>query len=100
MVLARKDVATSYHLASVTDDAASGVTHVVRGQDLADAAGLHVLLHALLGQAPPVYRHHRLVTGEDGRRLAKRDRSVTLAALREAGETPGGVRRRLGLQAR
>ncbi len=96
-VLARKDLGTSYHLASVTDDMESGVSHVVRGKDLADAASLHVLLYALLGEAPPAYRHHRLVLGEDGKRLAKRDRSATLQAMREAGETPEGVRARLGL---
>lgn len=96
-VIARKDVGTSYHLASVTDDVETAVTHVIRGRDLADAAPLHALLYALFGEAPPTYAHHRLIEGPDGRRLAKRDRSVTLAAMREAGETPEGVRARLPL---
>jgi glutamyl-Q tRNA(Asp) synthetase len=97
IVLARKDVGTSYHLASVTDDAATGIDLVCRGEDLADAADLHVLLYALFEEEPPVYRHHKLVTDESGKRLAKRDKSATLASLREAGETPEGIRRRLGL---
>ena len=97
IVIARKDVGTSYHLASVTDDVASGVSHVIRGEDLREAAPLHALLYALLGEAPPVYAHHPLIAGPDGRRLAKRDRSVTLAALREAGKTSESVRARLPL---
>ena len=97
VVLGRKDLGTSYHLASTTDDAASGVSHVIRGEDLADAADLHVLLHALFGEPAPTYAHHRLVTDERGRRLAKRDRAETLAALRAAGATPAGLRARLGL---
>ena len=97
VVIARKDVGTSYHLASVTDDIASGVTHVIRGADLSEAAPLHALLYALFGAPAPTYAHHALIEGPDGRRLAKRDRSVTLAALREAGATPADVRARLPL---
>ncbi|MEZ5916627.1 MAG: glutamate--tRNA ligase family protein, partial [Parvularculaceae bacterium] len=97
VVIARKDSGTSYHLASVHDDALQGVTHVIRGDDLRAAAHLHTLLQALLGLPRPVYRHHRLIIGEDGKRLAKRDEAATLAALRAAGETPAGVRKRLGL---
>jgi glutamyl-Q tRNA(Asp) synthetase len=97
VVLGRKDSGTSYHLASVHDDAISGVTHVIRGEDLAPAAHLHVLLQALLGMPSPVYRHHRLIVDEAGRRLAKRDKAATLRSLREAGETPGAIRARLGL---
>jgi glutamyl-Q tRNA(Asp) synthetase len=91
-VLARKDFPASYHLASVFDDALQGVTHVVRGEDLADAAHLHVLLQALLGLPTPRYRHHRLILGPDGKRLAKRDRAQTLRALRESGVSPADVR--------
>ncbi|MBB4658532.1 tRNA glutamyl-Q(34) synthetase GluQRS [Parvularcula dongshanensis] len=98
VVLARKDVGTSYHLASVTDDIATGVTDVIRGEDLKEAADLHVLLYALFGSAPPTYRHHPLVTDEGGRRLAKRDRSKTLRSLADAGETPLSVRARLDLR--
>ena len=99
VVLGRKDNGTSYHLASVVDDIESEVTLTLRGEDLRDAAGLHVLLYRLLGADPPVYAHHPLVTDEDGRRLAKRDRAVTIAALRERGATPADLRARLGLAA-
>ena len=97
-VLARKDFPTSYHLASVLDDALQGVTHVIRGEDLRDAAHLHVLLQALLALPQPAYHHHRLILGPDGKRLAKRDHAATLRALREVGVTPSEVRARLGLQ--
>ena len=97
-ILARKEFPVSYHLASVLDDARQGVTHVIRGADLADAAHLHVLLQALLDLPTPAYRHHRLILGADGKRLAKRDRSATLAALRETGATPQEVRALIGLQ--
>jgi glutamyl-Q tRNA(Asp) synthetase len=99
VVLARKDFATSYHLASVWDDGLQGVTQVIRGEDLREAAHLHVLLQRLLELPSPSYRHHRLVLGEDGKRLAKRDQSATLRALREAGKTPEDVRAMLGLGA-
>ncbi len=92
VILARKDFPTSYHLASVWDDALQGVTHVIRGEDLRDAAHLHVLLQRLLDLPQPTYRHHRLMLGEDGKRLAKRDQAATLRALREAGKTPDDVR--------
>lgn len=97
VVLARKDFPTSYHLASVWDDAMAGVTHVIRGEDLRDAAHLHVLLQKLLDLPQPVYRHHRLVLGEDGKRLAKRDQSATLRALRESGKAAADVRALLDL---
>lgn len=96
VVLARKDLGTSYHLASVHDDALQGVTHVVRGRDLFYAAHLHRLLQALLGWPAPHYVHHRLLTDESGKRLAKRDRAATLRAIRESGESAESVRRRLG----
>jgi glutamyl-Q tRNA(Asp) synthetase len=97
VILARKDFPASYHLASVWDDALQGVTHVIRGEDLRDAAHLHVLLQKLLELPRPVYRHHRLMLGEDGKRLAKRDAAATLRALREAGKTPDDVRAMTGL---
>jgi len=97
VILARKDFPASYHLASVWDDARQGVTHVIRGEDLRDAAHLHVLLQKLLGLPQPAYRHHRLILGEDGKRLAKREQSATLRALREAGKTPEDVRAMLAL---
>lgn len=97
VVLARKDFGTSYHLASVWDDALQGVTHVIRGEDLREAAHLHVLLQKLLDLPQPVYRHHRLILGDDGKRLAKRDQAATLRALRESGKSPADVREMVGL---
>jgi glutamyl-Q tRNA(Asp) synthetase len=96
-VVARKDAGTSYHLASVHDDAVQGVTHVIRGEDLAAAAHLHTLLQALLGYGRPVYRHHRLVTDETGKRFAKRDKSATIRAHRQAGESPKTILAAFGL---
>jgi glutamyl-Q tRNA(Asp) synthetase len=96
-VLARRDGAAAYHLAVVVDDAHQGVSHVTRGEDLFPATPLHRLLQALLGLPVPVWRHHRLIRDEAGRRLAKRDRARSVAALRAAGETPEGIRARLGL---
>jgi glutamyl-Q tRNA(Asp) synthetase len=95
-VLARKDVATSYHLAVTVDDALQGVTLVTRGEDLFHATHLHRLLQALLGLASPRYRHHMLLTGADGRRLAKRDASLTVRSLRAAGRTPPELRAMAG----
>lgn len=92
VVIARKDAGTSYHLASVHDDALQGVTHVIRGVDLERSAHIHRLLQALLGYPPVTYRHHPLLTGPDGRRYAKRDRSLTLDALRREGRTPDEIR--------
>ncbi len=97
VVLARKDAGTSYHIAAVSDDAEQGVTVVIRGEDLFDATHVHVLLQALLGLPRPAYRHHRLILGDDGKRLAKRDQAATLRALRASGATPADVRRRVGL---
>lgn len=91
-ILARKEFPASYHLASVHDDALQGITDVVRGEDLRAAAHLHVLLQRLLGYPTPRYRHHPLIAGPDGKRLAKRDAAQTLHSLRAAGQTPDGVR--------
>jgi glutamyl-Q tRNA(Asp) synthetase len=99
VVLARKDVPASYHLAVTHDDALQGITHIIRGRDLEAATHLHRLLQALTGWPVPVWRHHRLLTDDQGRRLAKRTPGVRLADLREAGVTPAGIRRRLGLAA-
>jgi len=95
VVLARKDAPTSYHLAVTVDDALQGVTDVVRGVDLFEATHVHRLLQALLGLPTPRYRHHPLLLGPDGKRLAKRDRAETLAAMRAAGMTPTEVLARL-----
>jgi glutamyl-Q tRNA(Asp) synthetase len=97
IVLARRDIGTSYHLAVVVDDAAQGITHVVRGEDLFDATPIHRLLQALLGLPVPVWHHHRLIRNESGRRLAKRDDARALARYRAEGATPAGIRRMVGL---
>ncbi len=97
VVLARKDAGTAYHLAVTHDDALQGVSHVIRGQDLFEATHIQRLIQALMGWPAPVYRHHRLLAGPDGRRYAKRDRSVTLAELRAGGLTPDSLRAELEL---
>lgn len=96
VVLARKDAGTAYHVAVTHDDALQGVSHVIRGEDLFEATHVQVLIQALMGWPTPVYRHHRLLVGPDGRRYAKRDRSVTLEQLRAGGLTPEQLRGELG----
>lgn len=88
IVLARRDIGVAYHLAVVVDDAFQEVTTVVRGCDLFAATHVQRLLQVLLGLPEPVYRHHRLLVGPDGKRYAKRDRAETLQALRELGVSP------------
>ena len=88
VVLARKDLPASYHLAVVVDDAHQGVTLVTRGEDLLPAAHVQRLLQALLGYPAPLYAHHRLILDKDGRKFSKRDRAVTLRAMRDEGVTP------------
>lgn len=85
VILARKDAPASYHLAATVDDAAQGVTDVVRGLDLFEATHVHRLLQALLGLPTPLYHHHPLIVGADGQRLAKRHGAPALAAMREGG---------------
>lgn len=97
IVLARKDFGTSYHLSVVLDDAAQGITHVVRGEDLFEATRIHVLLQRLLGLPTPVYHHHRLIRDETGKRLAKRDDARALSKYRAEGATPADIRRMVGL---
>ena len=96
VVLARKDVGVAYHLAVVVDDALQGISHVIRGQDLFEAAHVQRLLQVLLGLPAPVYRHHRLLAGPDGQRFAKRDKAQTLRELRARGMTAAQIRRELG----
>jgi glutamyl-Q tRNA(Asp) synthetase len=95
-VIVRKEVPTSYHLAVVVDDAAQGITHVVRGTDLEAATDIHAVLAARLGISLPRYHHHGLLLDAAGLKLAKSRGSESLRALREAGETAASVRRRLG----
>jgi glutamyl-Q tRNA(Asp) synthetase len=91
VVLARKAVPTSYHLAVTVDDALQGVTLVTRGVDLFAATHVHRLLQAMLGLPTPAYRHHPLLTDASGRRLAKRDRALTIRAMRDAGMNPAEI---------
>ncbi len=98
VVLARKDVPTSYHLAVTVDDAAQGVSDIVRGQDLFWATGVHRLLQALLDLPAPKYHHHRLIRDSAGQKLSKSSESTALRALRNAGAGPGDIRRIVGLR--
>lgn len=97
VVLARRDIGTSYHLSVVVDDAAQGVTHVVRGEDLFDATPVHVFLQHRLCLPTPVYHHHRLIRDDHGKRLAKRDDARALSKYRAEGATPDDIRRMVGL---
>lgn len=97
VVLARKDVPTSYHLAVTVDDAMQGVTLVTRGEDLFHATHVHRLLQALLGLHAPRYYHHNLIADSTGLRLAKRNRAITLRTLRQSGRSPDDIWRLIGL---
>lgn len=92
VVLARKEIGTSYHLSVTVDDAAQGITLVTRGADLLESTPVHRVLQALLGLPVPDWHHHELLTDETGQRLAKRDDARSIASLRTAGATPAEVR--------
>jgi len=85
VVIGRKDIGVSYHLAVVVDDALQGITHVIRGDDLRSSTPIHRLLQALLGLPSPIYQHHALLCDRDGVRLAKRHQSICLKSLHEEG---------------
>ena len=97
VVLARKETPTSYHVSVVVDDAAQGITDVVRGRDLFAATAVHRLLQAVLGLPDPVYQHHSLILDADGRKLAKSTQATGLRELRAGGATPADIRRLVGL---
>ncbi len=97
VVLARKELPTSYHLAVVVDDALQGVTDVVRGQDLFWATGVHRLLQALLALPEPAYHHHRLILDDEGRKLSKATQATSLRQLRAGGTSAAEIRRMVGL---
>ena len=97
IVLARRDMGTSYHLSVVIDDAAQHISHVVRGRDLSDATPIHIVLQHLLGLPQPRYHHHRLVRDETGKRLAKRDDSRAIAQFRSEGRSVEDIRKMVGL---
>lgn len=97
VVLRRGTGAAAYHLAVVVDDALQGVSHVVRGQDLAEATAIHVLLQRLLDLPTPTYHHHDLIRDEEGKRLAKRTDAKAIAKFRADGATPQDIRRMVNL---
>lgn len=97
VVLWRSDAPSSYHLSVTVDDAGQGITHVVRGLDLFHATSVHRLLQSLLGLPAPVYHHHRLILGEDGRKLSKSEGDTGLRELRRQGLTSADIRRLVGL---
>lgn len=97
VILSRRGMGASYHLAVVVDDAEQMVTEAVRGADLFDATPIHVLLGRLLGLPPVAYHHHALIRDPQGKRLAKRDDARALATFRAEGATPADIRRMVGL---
>ncbi len=97
IVLARRNIMTSYHLSVVVDDSCQEITHISRGEDLFGETQIHRLLQALLDLKPPVWDHHRLIRDASGRRLAKRSGSTAISELRQSGHTPGSIRRLVGM---
>ena len=97
VILARKELPTSYHLAVVVDDALQGITDVVRGQDLFWATSIHRLLQVLLGLPEPAYHHHRLILDDEGRKLSKATQATSLRQLRAAGAGAADIRDMVGL---
>ncbi|MCF6272528.1 MAG: tRNA glutamyl-Q(34) synthetase GluQRS [Rhodobacteraceae bacterium] len=97
IVLARREMGTSYHLSVVLDDAFQGVSHVSRGEDLFEATKIHVILQKILGLPTPVYHHHALIRDETGKRLAKRDDARAISKYREEGASARDIRQMVGL---
>jgi glutamyl-Q tRNA(Asp) synthetase len=97
IVIARRDIGTSYHLSVVLDDAAQGITHVIRGEDLFEATKIHVVLQKLLNLPTPIYHHHRLIRDEHGKRLAKRDDARALRKYHAEGVKLDDIRHLVGL---
>ena len=97
IVLARRDMGTSYHLSVVLDDATQGITDVVRGADLFDATQIHIVLQHLLGKQHPRYHHHKLIRDDAGKRLAKRDAARAITLFRGEGCSPKDIREMVGL---
>ena len=97
VIIARKEVPTSYHLAVAVDDALQGVTEVVRGQDLFFSTSIHRLLQAMLGLPEPIYHHHKLIVDAAGQKLSKSNAATSLRELRATGASPADVRRMVGL---
>lgn len=98
VVLARKDIPTTYHLSVVIDDALQGITHIIRGKDLFSSTHIHRLLQELFGFKTPIYHHHDLLCDDDGNRLAKRDKSKTIKSLRDEKYKPEDIYDMIGLK--
>jgi glutamyl-Q tRNA(Asp) synthetase len=96
-IVSRREFLGSYHLSVVLDDAAQGITHVIRGQDIFDATKIHVFLQKFMGIPTPTYLHHRLIRDDAGKRLAKRDDARAIAKYRAEGASPADIRRMVGL---
>ena len=95
VIIARKDVGTSYHIAAVHDDALQDISHVIRGQDLFFASHLHRLLQELLELPSPIYHHHKLLLDANGKKFSKRDQSVTIRSIRECGIKPEALKQEI-----
>ncbi|WP_051938186.1 tRNA glutamyl-Q(34) synthetase GluQRS [Ghiorsea bivora] len=96
VIIGRKDIRFSYHLCVVVDDAIQGISHVIRGEDLRSSTPVHRVLQLLLGYDSPAYLHHKLITNQEGTRLAKSKASPTLKSLRDSGVTAKQIRQSLG----
>jgi len=97
VILARRDVPTSYHLAVTIDDAIQEITDIIRGEDLFASTSVHRLLQCLLGLPAPRYRHHGLVLDTTGRKLSKSDGATSIASLRDQGATRVDIIARAGM---
>jgi glutamyl-Q tRNA(Asp) synthetase len=97
IIIARKDSKASYHLCAVNDDSFSNISHIIRGEDLLISTHIQVVLQKLLGFETPIYRHHKLILDENGKRFAKRDKAMTLKSLRENGNSAQDIRKLIGL---
>lgn len=91
IVLARKDIGTSYHIAVTHDDALQGITHVVRGADFTEQTAYHVLLQELMGWPRPIYHHHGLMMGDNGKKLSKRSFAASIASMRDSGASAQNI---------
>jgi len=92
VLIARKDIHTSYHLSVVVDDALQDITHVVRGKDLFESTSIHCLLQKILGYPTPIYHHHDLIYNSDGNKLSKSNHDTSLRSLRRKGFTVEDIR--------
>ena len=97
IIIARKDIPTSYHLSVTVDDALQGITLVTRGKDLAESTSIHRLLQSLLGYKAPQYAHHKLIKNSEGKRLSKRDHATSIRSLRAKGKKPKDILSMIGM---